>query len=56
VTTEVIERISPARVGFAAVEVPASMPKIITAGEYAEALKNAALAKADVGAESSLVL
>ncbi|KAL8292215.1 hypothetical protein RQP46_001681 [Phenoliferia psychrophenolica] len=44
VTTEVIDRNTPPRVGFEGVEVVPSGPRIITAGEYAAAVEAAKVA------------
>lgn len=41
VTTEVIDKTTPPRVGTSAVAVPDNGPRIITAGEYAATLKAA---------------
>lgn len=46
VTTEVIDRTTPPRVGFEGVETVSTGPRIITAGEYAAAVEKADLAAA----------
>lgn len=40
VTTEMIDRNTPPRVGYEAVEIVKVTPKIITAGEHALAMSN----------------
>lgn len=52
VTTEMIDRSSAPRVGFAAVDVAPSTPKIITAGEHALAMSALSALQADKPVEA----